>query len=77
MLDLIFGSNGILIALGGALLGAIALFLSGRSSGKASERAKQDAERIEAITEAQRIDEAIAGRDPDANRKELSQWRKK
>lgn len=77
MMDLIFGSNGVLIALGGALLGAIALFLRGRASGRASERAKADKERIEAITEAQRIDEAIAGRDPDANRKELSQWRRK
>jgi uncharacterized protein YmfQ (DUF2313 family) len=77
MLDLIFGSNGILIALGGALLALVYALFRGRAWGKAEERAKQDAERIEAITEAQKIDAAIAGRDPDANRKELGKWSRK
>lgn len=73
----------ILIALIGHLwpyliaAGACLGFLwSAYSKGKAAERAKQIEADAAAATEASKIDDAVAGRAPDANRKELSGWSK-
>ena len=65
--ELIAGLVAVLIAVGGA-------WLKGRSMGVNSERDKQIKRDAEAMSEAQKIDEAVAGNDPDANRKELSKW---
>jgi hypothetical protein len=42
--------------------------------GKASQKAKQAQADAAAHTEAQKIDDAVAGRAPDDNRKELGKW---
>jgi len=42
--------------------------------GASRERDKQAASEAKAKTVADEIDDAIAGRKPDANRKELGQW---
>lgn len=55
-------------------IAALAALFKYRSGIIKAERAKQDRARIEAMTEAQKIDEAIAGRDPDENRKEFGTW---
>lgn len=70
----IFTGNGFLIGLGGVLAMIAAAFFKGRSAGKQAERDKQAGERLKARTEADRIDDAVAGRDPDENRKELRKW---
>ena len=74
LMGLLGGGNGLLAGLAGILGVIVAAFFKGRSSGKAAERAKTDRDRLDSMTEAQRIDEAIAGRDPAANRKELGRW---
>ena len=74
LMGLIGGGNGLLAGLAGILAVVVAAFLKGWSAGKAQERAKTDRARLESMTEAQKIDEAIAGRDPAANRKELGRW---
>lgn len=57
-----------------AIVGAIGWGLHQRRAGAKAEKAKRTAERLKARTEADRIDDAVAGRDPDANREELRQW---
>lgn len=57
-----------------AIVGALGWGLHQRRAGAKAEQAKRTAERLKARTEADRIDDAVAGRDPDANRKELRQW---
>lgn len=78
MLDLIMGllsgGNGLLVGLGAVLAAVAAAFFKGRSTGKQSERDKVTEERLRARTEADRIDDAIAGRDPADNRKRLGEW---
>lgn len=49
---------------------------SAYAKGKASEKAKQAAADAKAVTEAQKIDDAVAGRAPDDNRGRLGQWSK-
>lgn len=66
--------GGWIAAAGAGLLALLAAIWRAFAAGKASERARQDRARLESITDAQRIDDAIAGRDPDANRKELGRW---
>lgn len=46
------------------------------SKGKAAEKAKQIAADAAAATEASKIDDAVAGRAPDENRKGLGKWAK-
>lgn len=59
-------------------IGAVALaYLKGRSSGKQTERNAQAAREAHARDEAAEIDDAIAGRSPDANRDRLKKWRPK
>jgi hypothetical protein len=68
---------------GGALIGVLAMIVIaviatflGRMSGAAKEREKQAEERLQARTEADRIDDAIAGRSDDENRARLKRWGK-
>ncbi|MBE0702129.1 MAG: hypothetical protein IH582_03005 [Afipia sp.] len=57
-----------------AVAGALGWGLYQRREGAKSEKAKRDAERLKSRTEADRIEDAIAGRDPDDNREELRKW---
>ena len=57
------------------VIGAFVMtYIRGRLSGARLERDKQAASEAKAKTVADEIDDAIAGRTPDANRKELSKW---
>lgn len=75
LLSLVLG-NKLISGLVVTLFGALFAFFKGRSMGAQSERTKQLARDAAAMSEAQRIDQAVAGNDPDANRKELSKWAK-
>lgn len=57
-----------------AILAACAAYLRGRSIGKQVERNAQAARKAHARDEAAEIDDAIAGRSPDANRARLKKW---
>lgn len=57
-----------------AAAGVLAILATAYSKGKAAERAAQSTRDYEAMTEAQKIDEAVAGNAPDENRKELEKW---
>lgn len=57
-----------------AIIGMLGWGLHQRRAGVKAEQAKRAAERLKARTEADRIDDAVAGRDPDANRDELRRW---
>lgn len=59
------------------MLGAVATFFYGRHGGAAAERAKRLREEAKARHTADEIEDAIAGRTPDANRKELGTWQPK
>lgn len=76
-LSLLTGGNGIIAGLVAALIGAVALFLKGRSMGANAERDKQAARDAAAMNEAQKIDEAVAGNAPADNREALKRWGKK
>lgn len=71
-----FLSNPSILAVGAAVIGAIGLAFQQRLAGAKAERNKQAAKDATAATEGQQIDDAVAGRAPDANRKELSEWSK-
>jgi hypothetical protein len=64
----------ILIAIGAVILAALGWGYSQRKAGAASEREKQAAREAKARTIADEIDDAVAGRSPDDNRKELGKW---
>lgn len=70
----IFAGNGFLIGVGGILAMIAAAFFKGRSAGKRTERDKQAADRLKARTEADKIEDAVAGRNPDDNRAKLKVW---
>jgi hypothetical protein len=74
LLSLLTGGNGLIAGLVAVLIAVGGAWLKGRSMGVNSERSKQIARDAAAMSEAQKIDEAVAGNDPDANRKELSKW---
>lgn len=57
-----------------AAAGGLAALWAAFARGKSAERAKQANARLETITEAQRIEDAIAGRSDAENRKEASKW---
>lgn len=59
-----------LLATGAALAGLWTAYARGR----ASQKARQDAADAAARTEAQKIDDAVAGRTPDDNRGRLGRW---
>lgn len=69
-------SNPTILAIGGAAIAVIGAFIKGRLSGASAERNKQAADNAAAATEGQKIDDAVAGRAPADNRKELAQWSK-
>lgn len=73
LIAFILGSPTILAIIGG-IVAALGFGYQQRRAGRKAERAKQDRARLETITEAQRIDEAIAGRDADENRERLGRW---
>lgn len=62
------------IAFGVGVLGVIFSFFLGQTKGASKERAKQDAERLEARTIADEIDDAVAGRETSENRERLKRW---
>lgn len=57
-----------------AAVAGLGVLWTAYAKGKAAERAKQIAADAAAATEGQKIDDAVAGRAPDDNRKELSGW---
>lgn len=60
-----------------ALLGAalvVSAWFAGRRGGAADERAKQAGARLDDVSEAKRIEDAIAGRSDAENREELGKW---
>lgn len=69
-----FGPDSILYALGAAVVVAFIAFMKGRLSGAERERNKQAASEAKARDIADEIDDAIAGRDPGKNRKDLKSW---
>lgn len=71
-----FLSNPTILATGAAIIGAIGLAFQQRLAGAKAERNKQAVKDATAATEGQQIDDAVAGRAPDANRKELGTWSK-
>ena len=52
----------------------VATYIKGRLSGAALERQKQAASEAKVKSVADEIDDAIAGRSPDANRDALKDW---
>jgi hypothetical protein len=52
----------------------VATYVRGRLSGSKAERDKQAASEAKAKTVADEIDDAVAGRSPDANRDALKDW---
>lgn len=65
-----------LIAIAVAVLAALGYGYHQRRAGAKTEREKQDAREAKARTIADEIDDAVAGRSPDENRKELARWSK-
>ncbi|MER8567616.1 hypothetical protein NKH85_17120 [Mesorhizobium sp. M0924] len=56
-----FFHNPTVIAIGAGVVLAIGAWIKGRLSGSRAEKAKHDAERLAARTEADKIDQAVAG----------------
>lgn len=57
-----------------AAAAALASLWTAYAKGKAGQKARQDAVDAAARTEAQKIDDAVAGRAPDDNRGRLGKW---
>jgi len=74
LLSLLTGGNGLITGLVAVLIAVGGAWLKGRSMGANSERDKQIKRDVAALSEAQKIDEAVAGNAPDENRKELKKW---
>ena len=73
VLSLFTGGNAVFLLLGGAIIAFFAHGARQRAVGARKEREKQEAERLKARTEADQIEDAIAGRDPGDNRERLKQ----
>lgn len=71
-----FLSNPTMLAIMGGLLAVLVAFFKGNSRGARLERAKQAEAEHKARTIADEIDDAVAGRSPQANREELKKWSK-
>jgi hypothetical protein len=69
-------SNPTVLAIGAGVIGVATAFIKGRLSGAKAERNAQSVKDAAAATEGQKIDDAVAGRAPDDNRKELGTWSK-
>lgn len=65
---------GYVIAAGAVILAIGAAYLKARSDGAAAERSKQAIREWEAMSEAQKIEEYIAGNAPEDNRSALKKW---
>lgn len=74
MLDLIFGSWGVLAAGGAVLAVVLGIWFHGRSTGKSGEQARQAGARLQARETADEVEDAIAGRDAATNRERLKRW---
>lgn len=57
-------------------LGGLAAVFVAYRKGSQSEKARQARERVETISEAKAIEDAVAGNDAAKNRKELGKWSK-
>lgn len=68
----ILGPNGILYALGAAVLAAFGFYM--RTLGKNAERAKQARAEAKARDISDEIEDAVAGRTADENRERLRKW---
>ncbi|TGV15841.1 ABC transporter permease [Mesorhizobium sp. M8A.F.Ca.ET.173.01.1.1] len=68
--------NPTLVALFASIVGGIAWGFRQRVVGARLNQAKHDAADARAASEGQHIDDVVAGRSPDDNRKELGQWAK-
>lgn len=66
----------LLMAGGAALLAIILAFMKGRLDGAKLERANQATREAKARSEADAIDDAVAGRTPQENRERLKKWSK-
>lgn len=76
MMALLSGLWGRVAGIALAIAGVLAVLATAYSKGKAAERAAQKTRDFDAMTEGQKIDEAVAGNAPDANREELRRWSK-
>jgi len=76
LLSLVTGGNGLIAGLVAVLIAVGGAWFKGRSMGANSERDKQIKRDAEAMDEAQKIEQQVAGNDPDANREELRRWSK-
>ena len=74
MMTLLSGLWGKVASWAIAVAGVLAILATAYSKGKAAERAAQKSRDYEAMSEAQKIDEAVAGNAPDDNRNELKKW---
>lgn len=70
----LLGPNGILYALGAAVVAAFGFYM--RTLGKNAERAKQARAEAKARDISDEIDDAVAGRTADENRRRLKRWSK-
>lgn len=77
LLSLVSGGGGIFAVIAAIIAAIGAAYLKGKASGTSAERIKQSARDAEAMTEAQKIDEAVAGNAPIDNREALKRWGKK
>lgn len=66
--------SGYLLGFGAIVIAFIATYMKGRLSGAKRERDAQVAAEAKARSIGQQIDDAVAGRSPDENRKELGEW---
>ena len=71
VLAFLLGPNGVFVWLIAAIAAAYAY---GRKGGKDRQLAKDADARLKSRSEADKIDDAIAGRDAETNRKELGRW---
>lgn len=74
LLSLLTGGNGLIARLLAALVGALALFFKGRSTGINSERAKQDRQRIDSMHKAKEIDDEIENLGSNDVDKRFERW---
>ena len=72
--SLLSSGNGVFIGIATVIAAIAGAWLKGRSSGVSTERDKQLKRDAAAMSKSQRIDQAVAGNDPDENRKELGKW---
>lgn len=68
--------GGWLTAAGGGLLALVFAVLRIFAAGKSSERDRASNARLKSLADAQKVDQTIAGRAPETNRKELGRWSK-